>query len=75
MPSVLSNLPRLRSMPCTGAGKIFMAPGPVVAVMYNGVLLPRGQAAPTLSYSTGAGGIQLNFTIETGDRIDALCIA
>lgn len=73
-------LASLQYLPCTGAvpGTFYTAPGKVVAAAYNGVLLPRGQALPTLSYTlSGDTSISLNFTTQTGtpnDRIDALCI-
>jgi hypothetical protein len=55
----------------------FTAPGPVIAPAYNGVLLPEGATAPTLSYtldSTGKG-ITLNFDIDPSwERIDAFCL-
>jgi hypothetical protein len=64
--------------PCTGAvpGTAYTAPGPLVALFYNGVALPVGMSLPTLSYTlTGGTQINLNFTTQTGDRIDALCLA
>lgn len=73
------NPPGLESLeyePCTGVvpGTFYTAPGAVIAVAYNGVLLPRGVALPTLSYTlSGETTISLNFTTQTGDRIDALC--
>lgn len=69
MPSALS---RLRYLPCTGdvPGRIYTAPGPVVAVSYNGILL-----APNLRYTVTAGIINLNFSTEEGDRIYAFCVA
>lgn len=47
----------------------FTAPGPPVAVAYNGVLL-----GPEY-YSISGTQINLTFTTELGDRIDAFCIA
>lgn len=79
MPSAFSSwpFPALRFMPCTGAvpGSVFTAPGRVIAATYNGVLLPRNAAAPTLSYTAAAEVIALNFVTGPEDRIDALCIA
>jgi hypothetical protein len=70
-------IPQLEYLPCTGAvpGTAYTAPGQVVAVAYNGVFLRANQALPILSYTLSGGtGITLNFTTETGDLIDALCI-
>lgn len=51
----------------------FTAPGPVVAVSYNGILLAYND--PTrLSYTVSGRTIMLNFSTETGDRIDAFCL-
>jgi hypothetical protein len=67
----------LRYLPCAGAvpGNTYTAPGTVIAVAYNGVLMPLGVDAPTLSYTvTGGNEITLNFQTEAGyppDRIDA----
>lgn len=64
--------------PCSGAlpGTVYVASGPVIAPAYNGVLLPAGQSLPTLSYTLASDQvtITLNFTTETGDRVDALCV-
>jgi hypothetical protein len=74
------SIPSLQYLPCTGVvpGTFYTAPGKVIAAAYNGVLMPRGAALPTLSYTlSGDTVISLNFTTETGspdDRIDALCI-
>jgi hypothetical protein len=69
MPSVLS---RLQYLPCSGAvpGSVYIAPGPVVAVSYNGELLRNN-----VLYSQALGIITLRFTTEPGDKIYALCIA
>ncbi len=72
-------LPYLAYLPCAGSvpGTVYNAPGQVIAVAYNGVLMPKGMAAPTLSYTLAGTVIALNFMTETGnpnDRIDALCI-
>lgn len=63
-------------LPCTGSGANWTAPGPVLAVAYNGVLMPMNMAMPTLSYTLdGTGkGITLNFTADLLDRIDAFVI-
>jgi hypothetical protein len=73
------SLPQLKYLPCAGAvpGTIYTAPGPIVALFYNGVALPAGQALPTLSYTAVGNVATLNFTTQTGapnDRIDALCV-
>jgi hypothetical protein len=47
---------------------VFTAPGPVIAVAYNGVLLGPDY------YSILGNQITLTFTTELGDRIDAFCI-
>lgn len=67
MPSSFSSL---KYLPCTGSGKLYSAPGPVVAVSYNGILLMRGRG-----FSESGGIINLNFSTEEGDRIYALCVA
>lgn len=75
MPSPSSNkFPALVYAPCTGGGRSFMAPGSVIAVTYNGIFLPRGAAAPKMSFGAAGNLITLNFDPETGGRIDALCI-
>lgn len=71
-------LDALAYLPCTGTlpGHTFMAAGQVLAVSYNGVLMPINQAAPIFSYTLGSDGktITLNFTAQTGERIDAFVI-
>lgn len=71
-------LPLLGYEPCTGAvpGNVYVAPGPVVALAYNGVILPAGQAFPILSYALASDEVTatLNFNTELGDLVDALCI-
>ena len=76
MPSVFSNWPLegVRYGLCVGSGSTFTAPGRVIAVLYNGVLLRRGEAAPRLSYTAAAEAITLNFALEPGDRLYALCV-
>jgi hypothetical protein len=72
MPSAPFNF--LRYARCSGAvlGQNYSAPGAVVvAVTYNGVLLPRGQMQPTNSYTATGSTITLNFRTQVGDRIDA----
>ncbi len=66
----------LSYLPCTGSGSAWTAPGPVVAVAYNGVMLPMNVAMPTLSYTLDSTGksITLNFTADPLDRIDAFVI-
>jgi hypothetical protein len=71
MPFALS---KLRYAPCTGnvPGWYYISPGAgVLAVAYNGILLPRGQAQPTNSYTATGSIIALNFRTQLGDRIDA----
>lgn len=68
----------LSYQPCTGAvpGSVYVAPGPVVAVAYNGVLMPEGLALPVLSFTVGLDKktITTNFATQARDRIDAFCI-
>jgi hypothetical protein len=64
---------------CTGAvpGTAYTAPGVIVpgGVFYNGVQLRPGLSLPLISYTqAGTSTINLNFTTEAGDRVDALCI-
>lgn len=78
MPSALFSplLPRLKVMPCAAVGNsIFTAPGYVIAVLYNGVFLRANQAKPAQSCTVAGNLINLNFSIEAGDKIYALCIA
>jgi hypothetical protein len=65
----------LVTQPCskTAPGN-YSAPGNIVALFYNGVLLPRGEAAPTLSYTATGQVATLNFSTGMEDRIDALCL-
>ena len=68
----------LTYLPCVGAvpGAVYTAPGQIVALFYNGVAMPYGQAMPILSYTAAGNVATLNFTTEAGDpndRIDALC--
>ena len=71
-------LPLLAYQPCTGAvpGTVYVAPGPVIAIAYNGELLPAGQAFPILSYTLAPDQVTatLNFNTEALDQVDALCI-
>jgi hypothetical protein len=69
MPSALSSLRYVR---CAGAvpGSVYIAPGPIVAVSYNGQLLRNN-----VLYTQALGIITLRFTTEPGDQIYALCIA
>lgn len=73
------SLPDLAFRPCTGAipGEVFVAPGRIVALAYNGVLLREGLSTPNLSYVVTGQDFTtavLNFNTETEDRIDAICI-
>lgn len=72
-------IPSLELAACSGAvpGTTYTAPGVIVpgGVFYNGVQLRPGLAFPLISYTqSGNSTINLNFTTETGDRVDALCI-
>lgn len=62
---------------CAGVvpGRIYSAPGRIIAVAYNGAFMP----VPTgllnvLSYSSAGEVITLNFTTQVGDKIYALCV-
>lgn len=67
----------LAYLPCSVStpGSVYVSPGPVVAVAYNGALMPQA-ALSGLSYTLGTDKvtITLNFTADALDRIDALCI-
>lgn len=67
----------IKYLPCAGTvpGTVYTAPGPVLAVSYNGIFLRANQALPILSYTVVGEAITLNFTTQIGDRIDALCIS
>lgn len=69
MPSALS---RMQFLSCTEkiAGKVYAAPGTVIAVTLNGILLE-----PNKGYSCMGTMITLKIQTEMGDRVDALCIA
>ena len=69
-------LGQLKYLPCTGAvpGTTYAAPGQIVLVTYNGVILPPGLASPILSYTAVGQNITLNFTTETEDLVYALCV-
>lgn len=70
---MLSAFYKLRYFPCTLVnGRIFSAPGRVVAVSYNGVLLRN--TSPVLGYSASGSIITLGFDIEAGDKIYAFCV-
>jgi hypothetical protein len=71
-----AGLAQLVFQACTGAvpGTNYTAPGQIVAVAYNGVLLEPGLSAPELSYTVTGSTIALNFSTQAGDRIYALCI-
>jgi hypothetical protein len=62
----------MRYMNCNAPPRVpasvFIAPGPALAVAYNGV--PLGSEHYTIEGSQ----INLTFTTELGDRIDAFCI-
>lgn len=66
----------LRFAACSGAvpGTVYVAPGQLVVLFYNGVALIPGLSLPTLSYTLGSDGVTstLNFTTQTGDKIYAL---
>lgn len=68
---------QLAVKPCTGTvpGTVYTAPGTIVALLYNGVILYSNLSAPTLSFTlTGSTVATLNFTTEMGDLIYALCL-
>jgi hypothetical protein len=71
-------LGNLVSVQCTGTipGTVYVAPGPIVGLFYNGILLESGQAPPQLSYTLSVENTTatLNFNTQLRDRIDALCI-
>jgi hypothetical protein len=72
-------IPELQLAACSGAvpGDTYTAPGVIVpgGVFYNGVQLRPGLSLPLISYTqSGSSTINLNFTTESGDRVDALCI-
>jgi hypothetical protein len=71
----LTHKPTYSFCPGTTPGTVFVSPGAVIAVTYNGTVLPRGVAAPKLSYTLAGDNvtITLNFTAEAGDRVDAFC--
>lgn len=69
MPSALSSL-RFLSCAEAVAGRVYAAPGTVIAVTLNGILLE-----PNTGYSCTGTIITLEVPVETGDRVDALCIA
>ena len=62
----------MRYMMCNAPPRVpasvFTAPGPALAVAYNGVLLGSEY------YTIEGSQINLTFTTELGDRIDAFCI-
>jgi hypothetical protein len=63
----------LSVQPCTGAvpGTVYVCPGLVIGVFYNGVLQRR-----SIDYTLSGAGtiITLNFSTEVGDNIYALCV-
>jgi hypothetical protein len=69
-------LGNLVSAQCDGdiPGETYVSPGPIVALFYNGILLPRGAAAPRLSYTASGNTAILNFSTQPLDRIDSLCV-
>jgi len=68
MPSVFFNL---RFAPCTVIVPrlVFMAPGRVVAIAYNGIWME-----PMKLYSQVGGTITMKTPIDQGDQIYALCV-
>ena len=62
----------MRYMACNAPPRlpnsVFTAPGPVLAVAYNGVFLGPDY------YTILGTQITLTFTTELGDRVDAFCI-
>lgn len=66
----------LSYQPCAGPvpGSVYHAPGPIIAVTYNGVILPE-EAATGLTWFRGSGNsVNLNFTTQAGDLIQAFVI-
>lgn len=62
----------------TGAypGTVYVAPGRVIAVLYNqGILNPNNSPTPDYSLSVNGTTITLNFSTLSGDNISALCIS
>ena len=60
---------------CTGAvpGTVYQATGPIIALTYNGVVLPEGSSGFT--WSRGANNTaNLNFSTQVGDLIYAFVI-
>jgi hypothetical protein len=59
-------------VPLTGAipGKLYTAPGLIVAVFYNGALM-----RPTIDYTLAGNVVTLRFSTEVLDNVYALCIA
>jgi len=66
----------IQYLPCTGSlpGNVFNAPGIVVGVSYNGLLMRANLNPPWNSYTLNGQVITLNFQAQLGDRIDAICI-
>jgi hypothetical protein len=64
--------PTLQYLPCTGAvpGTVYVSPGAVIAVAYNGVL-----QRPGIDYTVIGVTITLTFTTQAGDNVYALCVA
>ena len=76
-PAQFPNLPYVADQPCSGPvpGSLYVAPGPILALFYNGMKLRPGTSLPILGFTgVGTNTATLNFTTETGDWIDALCV-
>lgn len=69
MPSALSKLGFLACEEKV-TRRVFAAPGTVIAVAVNGILLE-----PNEGYSCTGTIISMDTPLETGDRVDAFCIA
>lgn len=60
---------------CAGSGRNWTAPGGVLAVAYNGVLLTPNATLPTLGYTVAGNQITLNFPVtDPEDSIYAFCL-
>lgn len=61
----------------TGSPTVWQVPGKLIALAYNGILLPQNVPGPpplSYLYDPIAHTITLNFTPSPGDRIDALAV-
>jgi len=67
----------LQFLPCTSINAhTFTAPATVIAVAYNGIMLPANVAAPAKSYTVAGDGVTITLTFDidpSWERIDAFC--